>query len=182
MNSDSHALYRLLAGPEYASGSYEKRALGEDMEIVNQSIGGWWKPRFLLNHDLLTAYEWIRPDERLALVGPDDVDWPTMKNLPEEAVATLLRYSFHYPSFIRGFRNGVSEVRWQLVPDGRYWMDEDGYGMTADDELNVYGFIDREARVVSKFRYFTAAELAANALDEEAKKSADAAAALRRQR
>ena len=60
--------------------------------------------------------------------------------------------SFHFPSFIRAFRNGVAQVDWQLNPDGRYYMDDDGFGMTYDEEINIYGFIDTEGKVVVKFQ------------------------------
>lgn len=33
-----------------------------------------------------------------------------------------------------------------------YYMDEDGYGMTDDDEVEIYGFIDRCGKVVVKFQ------------------------------
>ena len=32
-------------------------------------------------------------------------------------------------------------------------MDEDGFGMTDDEEISVYGFIDRQLNVLVKFRY-----------------------------
>ena len=40
-----------------------------------------------------------------------------------------------------------------LNPDGRYYMDDDGFGMTSDREIEIYGFIDQKAEVVVKFRY-----------------------------
>ena len=46
----------------------------------------------------------------------------------------------------------MAQVSWQLNPDGRYYMDEDGYGMTDDEEVEIYGFIDTEGKVVVKFR------------------------------
>lgn len=159
-------MYRILSSDKYASGGYEKQDLGEGMEVVNQVILGWWKPRFLLNHNLKTAYEWMWPNQQLAIVEAEDIDWDSMKNLPEDADNTLRKYSFQFPSFIRGFRNGISLVQWQLIPDGRYWMDDDGYGMTSDEELNIYGFIDQEAKIVSKFRYYSNAELRSHILEE----------------
>lgn len=164
-------MYRILCEDRYNDGGYEKSGLGEGMEIVNQLIWGWWKPRFLLNHNLKTAYEWMWPNEQLAIVDEEHIDWDSMKNLPEEALATLYEYSFKFPSFIRSFHNGIAEVKWQLIPDGRYWMDDDGYGMTGDIELNIYGFIDREANIISKFHYYTDKELDAHILDEVRKKA-----------
>ena len=43
-------------------------------------------------------------------------------------------------------------------------MDDDGYGMTGDIELNIYGFIDQEANIISKFHYYTDRELESNVL------------------
>lgn len=62
-------------------------------------------------------------------------------------------------------------MKWQLIPDGRYWRDDDGYGMTSDTELNIYGFIDQEANIISKFHYYTDKELAAQILDKVRKEA-----------
>ena len=43
-------------------------------------------------------------------------------------------------------------MEWQLNPDGRYYMDDDGFGMTDDEEINIYGFIDTDGKVVVKFQ------------------------------
>lgn len=47
----------------------------------------------------------------------------------------------------------MAEVRWQLNPDGMYYRDEDGFGMTDDEEINLYGAIDRKGKVVKKFTF-----------------------------
>ncbi len=158
-------MYLILSSDKYSTGEYQKRSLGEGMEIVNQVIWGWWKPRFLLNHNLKTAYEWMWPNEQLAIVEAKDIDWESMKELPEDAIVTLKTYSFKFPSFIRHFKNGIAEVQWQLIPDGRYWMDDDGFGMTSDNELNIYGFIDQMANVISRFRYYTDKEIKNHVLE-----------------
>lgn len=51
----------------------------------------------------------------------------------------------------RQYKNGVAEVEWQLNPDGMYYRDEDGFGMTDDEEIKLYGAIDRKGKVVKKF-------------------------------
>lgn len=169
-------MYQILSSDKYATGEYQKQKLGEGMEIVNQVIWGWWKPRFLLNHNLKTAYEWMWPNQQLAIVDAEHIDWDSMKNLPEDAISTLHRYSFQFPSFIRSYQDGIAEVQWQLIPDGRYWMDDDGYGMTSDIELNIYGFIDQEANIISKFHYYTDKELDAHVLDSAHKEAVKAIA------
>lgn len=39
-------------------------------------------------------------------------------------------------------------MRWEVNPDGMYYRDEDGFGMTDDDEINLEGAIDRKGNVV----------------------------------
>ena len=78
--------------------------------------------------------------------------WDSLKNLPEDAQGRARALSFHFPSFIRHFENGVAQVSWQINPDGRYYTDEDGYGMTDDEEIEIYGFIDTKGKVVIKFK------------------------------
>lgn len=42
-------------------------------------------------------------------------------------------------------------MKWVVNPDGMYYRDEDGFGMTDDDEINLEGAIDRKGNVVKKF-------------------------------
>lgn len=145
-------LYGILQSPKYSKGIYYVADLGEGMSIINETINGWWKPRFLLNNEKKTAYEVMTGTQVLMLAEVEDVDWDSLENLPEDAIITAQQFSFMFPSFVRWFHNGVAEVSWQLNPDGRYYMDDDGYGMTSDEELNIYGFIDKEANVIVKFQ------------------------------
>ena len=63
------------------------------------------------------------------------------------------RLSALFPTFVIRFQNGVAELHWQLNPDGRYYRDDDGYGMTDDEEITVCGFIDADMNVLVKFQY-----------------------------
>ena len=38
-------------------------------------------------------------------------------------------------------------------PDGRYYMDDDGFGITDDEEIALIGKIDRTGKVVVPFTY-----------------------------
>ena len=37
-----------------------------------------------------------------------------------------------------GYKDGLCAISWMLYPDGRYFADEDGFGMEDNDEENVY--------------------------------------------
>ena len=145
-------LYEVLQSNTYKSDLYKTEDLGEGMAVIYQVIWGWWKPRFVLNHSAKTAFEFMDSHEHLVTVTTDDIDFDSLNDLPEDVVEVAKCLSIHFPSFIRGFHNGVAQVDWQLKPDGRYYMDDDGFGMTDDEEIEIYGFIDTEGRVLVKFR------------------------------
>ncbi len=146
-------LYDVLSEKDYSKGSYEKQNLGEDMWLVNNLVLGWWKPKYLIDDRNHKAYEIM--DDYLCFVhfSSDDIDWESLKSLPEEALERARNLDAQFPTFVRGFHNGIAKVYWQLNPDGRYYMDEDGFGMTSDVEIEVSGTINREMKVLEKFHY-----------------------------
>ncbi len=140
--------------PKEVSAPRENREdLGEDMELVNIPFYGYWKPRYLVDKRNNRRIEFMSEDERFCTVTHNDIDWDSLALLGEDCIERAKLLDVHFPTIVTGFHNGVAEVRWQLNPDGRYYMDEDGFGMTNDVEVNIYGFIDRSGKVVSKFRH-----------------------------
>lgn len=121
-------LYESISAEYYAKYPYETKDLGESMSLVSEVIGQWWKPRFILDHTAQRGYEFMNLQEYLVTVTEDDIDWDSLKNLPEKAVRRAEILSFHYPSHIYLFENGAAEVSWQLNPDGRYFMDDKNIG------------------------------------------------------
>ena len=49
--SDEEKLYKVLNTDEYKERPYEYSDLGEGMAVIKESMWGWWKPRYLLNHN-----------------------------------------------------------------------------------------------------------------------------------
>lgn len=145
-------LYDRLNAEHYSQYPYETKDIGEEMALVSQVIMQYWKPRFLLNHNTKCAYEFMDSSETLLTVTHADIAWETLDRLPNMAIECAKRLSFHFPSFIHPFKNGVAEVSWQLNPDGRYFMDDDGFGMTDDEEIKIYGLIDKTGKVIAKFQ------------------------------
>lgn len=145
-------LYEVLLSDTYKSDLYKIEDLGEGMAVLYQNIWGWYKPRFVLSHNNKTAFEFMDRNEYLVTVTTNDIDWASLKKLPEKAIQRAEWLSFQFPSFIRQFRNSVARVDWQLNPDGRYYMDDDGFGMTDDEEIEIYGFIDTKGNVLVKFK------------------------------
>lgn len=149
--SEEEKLYRELCLSQYQGLSLVQNDLGEDMALVTQVIGRYWKPRYLMDKEARCAYEFMSIDEVLQIVTDEDVDWDSLKGLPQDAFDRAKAHSFHFPGHVYQYKNGVAEVEWQLNPDGMYYRDDDGFGMTDDEEINLYGAIDRKGKVVKKF-------------------------------
>lgn len=152
VDEQARKLYDKLMAPTYQL-IYNFEDRGENMTVVEGLILQYWKPRFLLDHDTKCAYEFMTSNEVLCKVTDDDIDWDSLKNLSEVCQQRAHSRDAHFPTMIRRFVNGVAEVSWQLNPDGRYYMDEDGYGMTPDEEVQLIGYINRQGNVVTKFQY-----------------------------
>ena len=147
--SDAEKLYILLTSDiQYRTGKYEQIDLHEGMALVKKNVNGWGKPRFLLNHNSKCAYAFMDDDEKMLTVTHDDIDWESIKELPDYAINVAKKLSGHYPTIIHNFENGFASVSWQLHPSGYYYMDEDGFGMTDDIEMEIYGTIDTQGKVV----------------------------------
>lgn len=149
--SEEEKLYRELCLSQYQGLSLVQNDLGEDMALVTQVIGRYWKPRYLMDKEARCAYEFMSIDEVLQIVTDEDIDWDSLKGLPQDAFDRAKAHSFHFPGHVYQYKNGVAEVEWQLNPDGMYYRDEDGFGITDDEEINLYGAIDRKGKVVKKF-------------------------------
>lgn len=51
----------------------------------------------------------------------------------------------------RDCTNGLIAISWVLYPDGRYFADEDGYGMENNDEVKVYCVMNENLEVERPF-------------------------------
>ncbi|MBR2166655.1 MAG: hypothetical protein IJ915_08980 [Paludibacteraceae bacterium] len=146
-------LYVELTKPAYRTEQYEWQDMEEGMLLVKQSINGWWKPRFLIDENAHRAYEFMDSMLILQTLTDNDIDWNNLKGIPDKALERAKKHSGLYPTIIHHFHDGEAEVIWQINPDGRYYMDDDGFGMTDDDEIALCGTIDRTGHVIKKFHY-----------------------------
>ena len=49
--SEAEKLYKVLNTDEYKERPYEYSDLGEGMAVIGETMWGWWKHRFLINHN-----------------------------------------------------------------------------------------------------------------------------------
>lgn len=132
--------------------------IGQYIGIVEESVGGYWRQRYLVNHIAAEAYELMSRGNKLTFLSEPDVLWSDVEKMEHNSNA--YSFSARYPLFyVYEFENGVACVKWTLYPDGRYFMDEDGYGMEDNKASVLHGFIDEHARVVIPFQNKTFEEM-----------------------
>ncbi|MCD8217278.1 MAG: hypothetical protein LUD01_04410 [Clostridiales bacterium] len=49
--------------------------------------------------------------------------------------------------------DGLAEIIWMVQPDGRYWADDDGFGMENDMEIELCAKIDKTGQFVTPFSW-----------------------------
>lgn len=76
----------------------------------------------------------------------------SLRDVPQKALLKAQLLDASFPTLVSNFTNNVARVEWQLNPDGRYYMDDDGFGMTDDEEIAVYSYINRRGKLLVKFR------------------------------
>lgn len=152
-NIPAQNLYLTLRNADLTKSPWETEEIGEGMALVKQSVFGWWKPRYVMDHRNKTAFRFLDDRMCLAFATTNDIDWESLEGIEKQAYERAKNLDAHFPTWIRNYKNGIAEVSWQLNPDGRYYMDEDGFGMTHDVEIEIYGYIDRTGKVLVKFKH-----------------------------
>ncbi len=128
--------------------------VGDDMEILKQLIGfEYWKPRYLLDHGRKVAFEIMGDNMCWKYFSVDDIDWDSMKELDKAFIDIARQLWACYPSVIHNYDHDVAIVEWQLSPEESFWMEKSGYSMTHYDIIRIYGVIDKNMNVLTKFRY-----------------------------
>ena len=70
-------------------------------------------------------------------------------------------YSDGVPTAQIRFRSDISRLGgqyaliWQIQPDGRYWEDDDGFGGTSDDEIDLYARMDETGHFIEPFHFYS---------------------------
>lgn len=88
------------------------------------------------------------------LVDDSDIDYDAIAKECENGVGDAKAKVICYAGLNRwdGFKDGLCAISWMLYPDGRYFADEDGFGMEDNDEEEVYAIIDIDLNIIEPFR------------------------------
>ena len=121
-------------------GDHLYRKKGDDPSIVFTSASG--EKRTIVDYDgNIVGFPGI--DAR-------DMDIITKHLTIRDALSPKIRYRTDFERR----ENGNIIMIWQVQPDGMYWRDEDGYGMTPDEEIRLYSFIDKNGRFTAPFKIY----------------------------
>ena len=132
--------------------------IGEGMLWIGESRG----PLFFANSHTGKARQLL--DENSNLVGFEDrdFDWEKLKAVEHPYDVNHKHVDYGGLGRYWDFSDGVCCLCWMLHPDGRYYADEDGFGMEDDEEENIYCVIDSNLRIVIPWQPMTDEERAAN--------------------
>lgn len=88
------------------------------------------------------------------LVDDNDIDYDAIAKECENGIGNAQAKAIRYAGLNRwdGFKDRFCAISWMLYPDGRYFADEDGFGMEDNDEEEVYAIIDTDLNIVEPFR------------------------------
>lgn len=107
----------------------------------------------ILNKAKKRAYEFIDDDGKLTLGGTDILEQRYLARLTESAKEKILeREAYYWNGFYDNFKNGVACLCWTIQPDGEFYADGDGFGITDDSEIQLRCFIDRNCKIIIPFQ------------------------------
>ena len=92
--SEEEKLYKKLSLFLYKDHPYNKRYLRENMILVNQVIGQYWKSRYLMDNEAKCAYEFMSIDEVLQIVTDEDIGRDSLKGRAQGACEIARVHAF----------------------------------------------------------------------------------------
>lgn len=115
---------------------------------------GWRNYELYIANTLTGQIRQLSTEGGSVLIIDDEIDLETIKRECEYGYIHAERKSQCYASLNRwdGFKNGLCAISWTLYPDGRYFADEDGFGMEDNDEVVIYGILNTNLEFVEPFR------------------------------
>lgn len=149
MNNTEDAHRRILDDIEANPSRYEIRQLLGDKILRIDSSDGMW----LCRNDGGTR-------RLITLVEHGEVKFLTEADIEPSALRLIkqqcpyLAFKARYRFWVFPFTGSKAAVEWTVRPDGSYYADSDGFGMTDDKEITLHGFINTKGRPIGQFRLY----------------------------
>lgn len=113
---------------------------------VSNGFGGYHPVNLVFHNDEKHLHRQITNDIGFF------VDYPGhKKGAWEEDLTMTFMPATRFVIYVSKFVDGVCKFSWMVQPDGRYWEDEDGFGMTPDNEVWLYALINEEGQFITPF-------------------------------
>ncbi len=113
---------------------------------VSNGFGGYHPVNLVFHNDEKQLHRQITNDIGFF------VDYPGHeKGAWEEDLTMTFMPATRFVIYVSKFVDSVCRFSWLVQPDGRYWMDEDGFGMTPDDEVWLYALLNEEGQFITPF-------------------------------
>ena len=150
MNNTEDAHRRILDDIEANPSRYEiRQLLGDKILRIDSSDGSMW----LCRNDggtrrLITLVE----HGEVKFLTEADIEPSAMRLIKQQC--PYLAFKARYRFCVFPFTGSKAAVEWTVCPDGSYYADSDGFGMTDDEEITLHGFIDTDGRPIGQFRLY----------------------------
>lgn len=119
--------------------------IGENMAVYN----GEGKSFTVINKKTGEARMFVSANGEL-LAADNEINFVAIKReCPHFNGCKVVEYWFGRYS---NFKNGICALCWTIFPDGRYFADEDGFGMEDNDEEKVYCIINKKMEIIVPFQ------------------------------
>lgn len=142
---------------EFYVGSCEKALINDDVYLSHDVVGG------VDNYHRAENPSVFFIDEQRDICRQIIDRWGNIRNFPGIVYDEILtkEYGNHKIAPIVKFGarfgnlpHGNFLMVWTVRPDGRYWMDHDGFGAEDYEDIRLYTYIDRNGDFVSPFKLY----------------------------
>lgn len=150
MNTTDTEHRKILDDIEANPSRYEiRQLLGDKILRIDSSDGSMW----LCRNDggtrrLITLVE----HGEVKFLTEADIEPSTLRLIKHQCPYLALKARYRF--WVFPFTGSKAAVEWTVRPDGSYYADSDGFGMTDDKEITLHGFINTKGRPIGKFRLY----------------------------
>lgn len=150
MNTTDTEHRRILDDIEANPSRYEiRQLLGDKILRIDSSDGSMWLCRNDGgNRRLITLVE----HGEVKFLTEADIEPSAMRLIKQQC--PYLAFKARYRFWVFPFTGSKAAVEWTVRPDGSYYADSDGFGMTDDEEITLHGFINTKGRPIGQFRLY----------------------------
>lgn len=149
MNTTDTEHRKILDDIEANPSRYEiRQLLGDKILRIDSSDGMWLCRNDGGDRRLITLVE----HGEVKFLTEADIEPSALRLIKQEC--PYFAFEARYRFWVFPFTGSMAAVEWTVCPDGSYYADSDGFGMTDDEEITLHGFIDTDGRPIEKFRLY----------------------------